>query len=416
MTIKRITSRATLASVLALGAALPALADCGITDAGSVRILSNDFEALRILNSEAADCATDALTVTSNATEEHKNIQVPALTVDPAQYTVAMVANNSIVPLLSDGLIRPLDDLVAEYGQDLLPSQLIKIDGQTMAIAFMANGQHLVMRSDLLEEAGVEPPTSWEEVIAAAQALRDGGVMETPLVASNAAGWDLAAEFVNLYLGTGAEFFEPGTATLAIDNEQGRLALQTMRDLTAYMPAEYVSADSNVISQLYRDGQVAIEQNWGSLAGSLIDPAQAQEEVAANTVFAAAPTIGGGSIPSAALWWDGFTIARNISEEDAAASFQAMMHAMRPEVATEFPNAAVWLMEGYQPGPAAIGVVANAQGGARPYPMVPWMGTLHEVLGQELADFVRGTEEADQALADITSAYTAAAQQAGFLN
>ena len=64
---------------------------------------------------------------------------------------------------------------------------------------------------------------------------------------------------------------------------------------------------------------------------------------------------------------------------------------------------------------AAVGVMANANGGARPYPMVPWMGLLHETLGTELADFIKGTEDADKALADIKAAYTAAAQQAGYL-
>lgn len=402
-------------SVAALVATGPVFADCGIAS-GSVRILSNDFEALQVVNAAAADCATDAVTVTSNATTEHKSIQVPALTANPAEYTVAMVANNSIVPLLGSGLIRPLDDLVAKYGQQLQPNQLIKIDGKIMAIAFMANGQHLVVRGDLMKEAGIDPlPTSWAGVMQAAATLKEKGLLEQPLAASNAAGWDLAAEFVNMYLGTGAEFFEPGTANLAIDNDHGRLALQTMRDLTQYMAPDYVTYDTDVIAQSYRDGKVAVMNNWGSLAGSLIDPAKALPAVAENTVFAAAPTIGDQTIPAAALWWDGFTIAANIPDADAETSFQAMMHAIAPETAAKNPNAAVWLIAGYQPGPAAIGVVANANGGARPYPMVPWMGLLHETLGTELADFIKGSEDADKALADINAAYTAAALQAGYL-
>jgi hypothetical protein len=64
-----------------IGLSSAALADCGI-EAGSVRILSNDFEALRLINAAAAECATDAVTVTSNANTEHKNLQVPALTID----------------------------------------------------------------------------------------------------------------------------------------------------------------------------------------------------------------------------------------------------------------------------------------------------------------------------------------------
>ena len=402
-----------LVSTLALMAA-PAFADCGIA-AGSVRILSNDFEALRAVNAIAAECATDTVTVTANNTTEHKNIQVAALTANPSEYTVAVVANNSIVPLLGDDLIRPLDDLVAKYGQQLQPNQLIKIDGKVMAIAFMANGQHLVMRSDLLKAAGLDAPTSWEGVIAAAAVLKEKGLMEFPLAASDAAGWDLAAEFVNFYLGTGADFFEPGSAKLAIDNDQGRLALKTMRDLTAFMPADYVTHSTDATAQLYRDGKVGLMNNWGSLVGTLIDPAQAKPEVAAATVFAAAPTIGGGTIPAAALWWDGFTIAKNVTDADAEASFQAMMRGIAPETAQKHANAAVWLIAGYTPGPAAVGVIANANGGARPYPMVPWMGLLHETLGNELADYVKGGEDADKALADISAAYTAAAQQAGYL-
>ena len=153
MTIR--TTRAIMAGAVSVMAMLAgtgaSLADCVIQGAGSVRILSNDFEALHVVSDAAATCATDAVTVTANATAEHKNIQGPALTANPAEYTVAVVANNSIVPLLNDGLIRPLDDLVAQYGASLQPNQLIKIDGKVMAIAFMGNGQHLFYRKDIME-------------------------------------------------------------------------------------------------------------------------------------------------------------------------------------------------------------------------------------------------------------------------
>ena len=112
-----------------------------------MRILSNDFEALHVVAAGAEECASPTVTVTKNQTTEHKDIQVAALTTDPATYTVAMVANNSIVPLLNAGLVRPLDDLVEQYGQNLQDSQLIRIDGQVMAIAFMANAQHLHYRA-----------------------------------------------------------------------------------------------------------------------------------------------------------------------------------------------------------------------------------------------------------------------------
>lgn len=211
MNMKWKSTVATLALCLGSSAAY---ADCGVDVAGSVRILSNDFEALHIVGDGAAACATDTVTVTDNATAEHKNIQGPALTANPAEYTVAMVANNSIVPLLNDGLIQPLDDLVAKYGASLQPNQLIKIDGKVMAVAFMGNGQHLFYRKDILEKAGLPVPTSYEEILADAQIIKDKGLLEYPLAAADKPGWDLAAEFVNMYLGTGGDFFAPGSAEI----------------------------------------------------------------------------------------------------------------------------------------------------------------------------------------------------------
>jgi len=399
---------------LAIGAGA-ALAECKVEGAGNVAILSNDFEALRIVNTAAAECASDTVKVSSNATTEHKNIQGPALTANPAEYTVAVVANNSIVPLLNDGLIRPLDDLVAKYGQDLQPNQLIKIDGKVMAIAFLGNGQHLFYRKDILEKAGLEVPKSYEDMVAAAKVIKEKGLMEHPLAASDKPGWDLAAEFVNRFLGTGADLFKEGSAELNIDSDQGRLVLANMREMTAYMSPDYLNFDANEISKVWDANQTAMMVQWGSLAGAAVDPAKANPDVAANTAFAGAPTIGGGTIPGAALWWDGFAIAKNISDEDAAVSFQAMVHGISPAVVAEHSAVATWLVKGFQPGPTAEGVIANATGGAKAYPMQPYMGLLHTALSTELADFIAGKEEADQALKDVAAAYGAAAKEGGFI-
>ncbi|MEL6751152.1 MAG: extracellular solute-binding protein, partial [Pseudomonadota bacterium] len=196
-----------LTTALALAGTTAAFADghsaCGI-ESGSVRILGNEFPAIQTVVAAAKECAVDgAVTVTSNLNKDHKDIQVAALKASPAEYTAALVANGSIVPLLNEGLIRPLDDLVAKFGADIPKSQLITIDGKVYAVAFMANAQHLMFRKDVLEKAGVEAPKSYEDVLAAAKAIKDAGIMEYPLAGTYKAGWNLAEEFVNMYLGLG---------------------------------------------------------------------------------------------------------------------------------------------------------------------------------------------------------------------
>ncbi|MGJ8617801.1 MAG: ABC transporter substrate-binding protein [Sulfitobacter sp.] len=409
------TIKSSVAACALIASAGFAWADCGI-ESGSVRILSNDFAALHAIADAAETCASDTVEVTRNQTEDHKNIQVAALTSTPATYTVAIVATNSMVPLMNDDLIRPLDDLVAKYGEQLQDSQLIRVNGKIMAVAFMANAQHTFYREDILSENGIEVPTSYEEMIAAADALKAAGVMDSPIASSFKPGWNMAAEFVNAYLGTGNDFFVPGTAELAINNEDGVLVLETLKALSERMSADYATYDSNGQKPVWEAGEIALAISWGSRAGAYIGEEAANPDIAAATNFAAAPTIGGNDIPSAALWWDGFTIAKNISDEDAEASFRAMMKGISSDMVKENQSLAVWLVDGYEPTKAASGVLANLKGGARPYPMLPYMGLLHTALGDNLTDYLQGNESVEQALADVTTAYTTAATEAGFLN
>lgn len=410
----RFTPMTTLTAVATIMTAGTAMADCGI-ESGRVAILSNDFPALHAMAEGAAECATGTVEVTANQTTEHRNIQVAALTANPAEYTAAIVANSSIVPLLNDGLIRPLDDLIAEYAPDLPMTNRITIDGQVMAVAFMANAQHLFLRSDILAQVGAEQPTTYEEVLDVLAAIREAGIMEYPFAMNTASGWNLGEEFVNMYMGFGGDLFEPGTAMPAINNETGVATLEMLAALNEYANPDFLTFDSNATQALWESGELAVAYMWGSRGGGILDDENSTPEITGATVLTAAPTVGGGDTPASTLWWDGFTIAANISDEDAAATFQALMHGLRPEVITANNDAAVWLMPGYTPGAPAAGVAATAQAGTRPYPMLPYAGLMHTALGEELAQFLQGEESAEQALADVEAAYMAAAREQGFI-
>jgi ABC-type glycerol-3-phosphate transport system substrate-binding protein len=308
-----------------------------------------------------------------------------------------------------------LDDLIAKHGAGIKDNQKITIDGKVMAIAFMANAQHLYVRQDILDAAGVDVPTSYEEVIAAGQAIKDAGLMQHPFAMNSKTGWNLGEEFINMYTGTGGSFFAPGTAEPAINNENGVLALNTLKALADLSNPDFLTFDSNATGAIWESGDVAIAQLWGSRASGILDDEGSTADITSNTALVAAPTVGGGDTPASTLWWDGFTIAANISDEDAEATFVAMVNGIRPEIVSANNDEAVWLADGFTPGPSAKGVFATASAGARPYPMIPFMGLLHTALGAELSDFLQGNESAEQALADVEAAYTAAAKEQGFL-
>lgn len=394
--------------------ASPAWTDCGVTS-GSVRILSNDFESLRIVGAAALDCSSATVEVASNQTTQHAEIQVPALKANPARYTVAIVSNNSMTSLLNDDLIRPLDDLVAQYGQQLDAQQLVRIDGKIMAVAFLIDAQHLFYRQDVLAKAGVPIPTSYEEILQAARIIRQRGIMQYPLAATDEPDWDLGQEFVNMYMGYGGELFAPGSAMATIENEKGVRSLEMIKALTSYMKPEFLTYDTELIAPMWAAGDVAMSVLWGSRAESFVGAGGSVSRIAEVTRLAAAPSVGGGKIPATTLWWDGFAIASNISDQDAKASFQTMMHAISPEVANAHPTAAVWLIKDYKPSPEAAGVLLSVRAGAKSYPMLPYMGYLHSAIGSNLIGFIQGRESAQQALKDAVAAYTTAAREAGYL-
>ena len=381
---------------------------------GRVSIIGNEFPAIQTVGATAGGCG--GIEFESNLTADHQTLNVAGMTGNPAEYTTAIIANSSIVALMNEDVIRPLDDLIAAYGSDIPARQLITVNGNVMAVAFMANAQHLVYRADVLEQAGVAVPTSYEEVLAAAEAIRAAGIMDHPVGGAYAAGWNLAQEFTNMYIGHGGEFFTPGTAEVSINNAQGVATLEMLKALTAYMNPDYLTHDSNATSAEWEAGNVALMNMWGSRTGVLMDDEGSAEEVYSNTAVGGPLMVGDSGVPATTLWWDGWTVAKNISDEDAAATFQAMAHAVSPSILDEEAmGQAVWLMDGYTPAPVNEGVLASVAAGSRPYPMLPFQGLLHSALGDNIADYLQGNESAEQALADIEAAYTSAAQEQGFL-
>jgi len=378
-----------------------------------VSIIGNEFPAIQTVGAEAAACT--GAEITKNLTSEHNEINLPGVT--SGEYTAAILANSSIVKMMNDDVIRPLDDLVAKHGAGLQSSQLIKIDGKVMAVAFMANAQHLMYRSDVLADLGIAVPTTYEEMLAAAEKIRSAGVMENPVGGAYAAGWNLAQEFNNMFLGYGGSHFKAGSAEPNVNSEAGVNALNMMKALSEYMNPDFLTHDSNATNAEYRAGNIALLNMWGSRAASQTTTEGVTDAVKNGHAIAGPMTVGGGSIPASTLWWDGWTVSKNISDAEAEASFLALMNGIRPDLMADeaIRTQAVWLIEGYQPTDAAIGVFEAAKMGTTPYPMLPYMGLMHSALGAELGDFMQGKESAEQALADIEAAYIAAAKEAGFL-
>ncbi|MEE2716079.1 MAG: extracellular solute-binding protein, partial [SAR324 cluster bacterium] len=249
---------------LAVAVSGTAYASCGFKNSVPLKSLTAGFQAWKSVTSAMAECGN----FEPELDQEFRKKQPAAFAANPALYQIGGVANSTMVPLLNEGTIRPLDDLVAKHGQHLKPNQLIRIDGKVMAVAMMVNAQHLMYREDILNNLGIAVPTTYGEVLAAAEQIKQAGVVDYPMGGTYKAGWNLAEEFVNMYLGYGGAFFGAGNSP-AINNIEGIATLETMKELTMYMDPEYLVSDSTYVQKQFQQGKIAMANLWATRAGAM---------------------------------------------------------------------------------------------------------------------------------------------------
>ncbi|MEO1314243.1 MAG: ABC transporter substrate-binding protein, partial [Pseudomonadota bacterium] len=124
-----------------------------------------------------------------------------------------------------------------------------------------------------------------------------------------------------------------------------------------------------------------------------------------------------GQAPATTIWWDGMVIAKNTSDEEAAAAMQLIAEGLDTEMVTASNDDAIWLVPGYVPNRLAEGAIATLTSSPAPvsYPSTSQMGLMHTALGNELPAYFTGERDAEATLAAIEAAYITSAKEAGIL-
>ena len=102
------------------------------------------------------------------------------------------------------GAIQPLDDIrdtiVASFGESV--ADVGAVDGTQYGLLFKASNKSTIWYNVAsFEEAGVEPPETWEELTATADTLKAAGI--TPYAVGVDVGWPMTDIFENIYLRVG---------------------------------------------------------------------------------------------------------------------------------------------------------------------------------------------------------------------
>jgi hypothetical protein len=193
-----------------------------------------------------------------------------------------------------------------------------------------------------------------------------------------------------MYMGTGGDpFFEPGTAEVAINNETGVAALEMLKALVEYSNPDFLTFDSNATQALWEGGQLAWRCGARAAAASSMTKAPRPKRSSA-TPFSPARRrgrrrqsrprrCGGTASPSRQHLRRG---CRGDLHRDGATGSATRCHGQQRRCRLAEPMAT---------NPAAASPVSRHRAaGARPYPMLPFMGLMHTALGNELTEFLQG--------------------------
>ena len=399
----------TLSTMIALSAFSSfSYANCAFDNTQEVKTISASFAAWKAVTKAMAECGN----VSSTLDAEFKTKVGAALSASPSLYHISGVANGTFVPLLNNGLIRPLDDLVVKYGKNLNPNQFIQVDGKTMAIAMMINTQHFMYRQDILDKVGLDVPTTWDEVLIAAEKIQQAELVQYPLGGTYKTGWNLALEFVNMYLGfENADLFNGDQPN--VNNDAGMKTLAMMKKLTQYMDPEYLIADSTFVQKQFQQGNIAMANLWATRATALDNKEESQ--VVGKVYMSAAPKAIANGRPASTMWWDGITIAKNITDQEAENAFKVAMEGLDEDMVKANTGAGIWLIKGYKPTRLSEGAIQNAVSRTPSYPLTANIGLIHSALGKNISDFLTGQKSAEATLQSVEDDYISAAKESGLL-
>jgi multiple sugar transport system substrate-binding protein len=139
-------------------------------------------------------------------------------------------------------------------------------------------------RTDLLEEAGLEPPKTWDEYLEVAktfhgQDLNGDGDPDYGSCISKKRGaqaywfiYDIAAPMIQTQGTSQGTFFNTETMEPLIKNEAFAKALEIYDETTQYGPPDELNLDVGDTRSLFTSGRCALSIDWGDIGTLAIDP------------------------------------------------------------------------------------------------------------------------------------------------
>ena len=193
-----------------------------------------------------------------------------------APVDIVQVDPETICTWANAGILMPLDDLVQDIGEDdFMEGSRVVLDGHDYGMPYSGCSMNLYVRSDLFEEAGLEYPETWDELLTCAEALTTDDMYGICLPA----GENMAtALWLNMFINNGGgnifnEDLEP-----TLDSQEVIDALTFYKELAQYAPPGITSYSYGEQITAFCTGQVAMSIYQGRMIARIASDAPELDE------------------------------------------------------------------------------------------------------------------------------------------
>ncbi|MBO9394042.1 extracellular solute-binding protein [Caldilinea sp.] len=414
----------------AASAAEPKLAPCNVASPASptlINVIGWAFPVTEFYAQEFKECnqvenlKVNVQLLDSASAQEQVRLALSGGGTSP--FAVVHAANTQIIEWGFAGWLMPLNDLIDQYRDkydlDDIPQtawNAATIDGNIYGIPAVGNTLHLMYRSDLFEKYNLAVPTTYDEVIAACEVLKEEPSIDLPFTMNLHAGWAWEIEFFHFLHALGGKYLNADN-TPAFNGPEGVAALEKMKEVVdACMGPEGItySVDDSEIGM--ETGRLAFVELWASRAANMDNPEKS--DYVGQIGFAPAPAVQPGG-PLASSAWNDFYAIPATTDVDPEIIFQVILEVTDLESQIEAAQYGIVTRQAVAESgaggrylPAAIETIARGVGAYPPNRAIPLVRT---ALGNWLPLVGTGELSPQEALDKAVEEYTAEATARGFL-
>lgn len=177
----------------------------------------------------------------------------------------------------------------------------------------------LYYRKDLFAKAGLKPPTTWPEYLAAAQKLNTGGVAGNTMIAKSGDVSMFLVDWYTRFASIGGKLMSGSPQhknfTPRLTSPQAVAALQHMVDCVKASTPGVLSYDFTISTDAFSAGKTAMMIMWSTIAGPVYNPKTSK--VADKVAVAVTPGVGANRGRIVRGGW-GMGIPKNAQNKDGA--------------------------------------------------------------------------------------------------